>query len=94
MDSQNLLDLLFKKLDRVDERLDKVDKNLAVYNEQLKLHIEGVVQNRKAIQKLDESMKPLNKHVHMVEGGLKLIGIISLLSGIALAFFRIFNGAI
>ena len=37
----------------------------------------------------DSEIKPLTKHVHMVHGGLKLLGIISLLVGIATGVVKI-----
>ena len=93
MDSNNLLDMLFKKLDKMDDRLDNVDKKLAVYNEQLKIHIEGVNLNREAIQLLDvhtaKEIAPIKKHVHMMEGALKLVGIISLCVGTIIGLIKL-----
>lgn len=78
------------KLDKVNERLSDIDKNVAVYNEQLKLHIEGTVQNREQLSllrlKFDSDLAPVKKHIAMVEGVLKFLGIISLLAGIAKTF--------
>lgn len=78
------------KLDKVNDRLNDIDKNVAVYNEQLKIHIEGTVQNREQLhlfrQKFDSDFAPVKKHIAMVEGVLKFLGVISLLAGIAKTF--------
>lgn len=87
--SNNIIDQLFEKIDKLDDRLDSVEKHLAVYNAELKTHIEGVVQNRSFVKKIDQDIQPLKKHVYMVEGGLKLLGILSLLSGLAYSVFKI-----
>lgn len=78
------------KLDKVTDRLSDIDKNVAVYNEQLKLHIEGTVQNREQLhlfrQKLESDLAPVKKHIAMIEGVLKFLGVISLLAGIVKTF--------
>jgi hypothetical protein len=39
----------------------------------------------------EQDLKPLNKHVSMVEGAAKLLGVISLIIGIAASIFNLFN---
>lgn len=79
MDEKRILN----KLDIMDERIDSIDKNLAVYNEQLKVHIEGTIQNRKQIAALDQKIldkiTPVEDHVKAVNTILKLAGGIALL---------------
>lgn len=89
MDSKKVYD----KLEQIDFRLADMDKHLAVYNEQLRIHIEGTVQNREALNKQEEKfsakLAPIEKHINMVEGALKLIGLVSLLCGIIVSIFDI-----
>ena len=77
---------LENKVDKIAETVSSMDKNLAVYNEQLKIHIEGTVQNRDSIKflqtKIETEFKPVNKHINMVEGALKFIGVVSLIVGL------------
>ena len=86
MDNKRILDKLDKLEsvhERMDERIDNIDKSLAVYNEQLKVHIEGTVQNRKQIAALDQKIldkvTPIEDHVKSVNAILKFAGGIALL---------------
>lgn len=58
----------------MDARLDTMDKNLAVYNEQLKIHIEGTNLNRQEIKSLRSDLRPVERHVDSVNTILKFSG--------------------
>lgn len=75
MDNNTILEKLFDKVESVDKRLDNVDVTLAKQNEQLTEHI-----RRTAIA--EENIKHINKHVSFVEGGLKAIGVLSMILGL------------
>jgi len=87
------IDKLSEKQDLQNEKIMSIDKNLAVYNEQLKIHIEGTVQNREQIKLLKESfnteLDPVKKHINHVEGVLKFLGIVSLVLGITTAIYKL-----
>lgn len=74
------------KLDKICDRLADIDKSVAVYNEQLKLHIEGTVQNRDQLklfrEKVEADLTPVKKHVVFVEVVFKVLGALSLIVGI------------
>lgn len=74
-----------ERFDRIETRLDKIDEHLMEYNKQLAVHIEGVVQNRKHIAKLEIDVDEITAHVHEVKGVgkfFKYLGIsISLVGG-------------
>lgn len=70
------LDKLDSKIDSTNDRLNSMDKTLVKQEENLKEHM-----RRTAI--LEEGLKPVQKHVTRVEGALKLLGVISVLVGIA-----------
>ena len=91
MDEKKLLEKLDEKVDKLDTRLDKVDVHLAVYNEQLKIHIEGTVQNREAIKDLRIDLKPVERHVELVNGFFKLVGFIALVVGIVEGLSHLFS---
>lgn len=78
------------KLDKVSDRLSDIDKNVAVYNQQLILHIEGTIQNREQLdlfrKKMEADLAPVKKHIAMLEGILKFLGIVSLVAGIVKVF--------
>lgn len=69
-------------MSKVDEKLDKlqidvteIKTHLAVYNSQLEIHI-------KRSELLEQKLEPVEKHVNMVSGAIKLIGILAMLAAI------------
>lgn len=72
------LDKIDKKVDKLDDRLDKIDVHLAEYNSHLEIHI-------KRTNLLEEEVKPIVKHVYMVNGALKLLAS----SGILLTIYKV-----
>lgn len=79
-----------KKLDKMDERLDNIQTLQAVHTEQLKEHMRRSDLLEKRIEQVDQELKPVEKHVAMVNGALKLVGIIGTLAAIALALKELF----
>lgn len=69
------------KLDKIQEDVSEIKTHLAVYNEQLKIHI-------RRSDLLEEQMAPVKKHVDMVNGALKLIGVLAAVAAIAEVFLR------
>lgn len=63
------LDRIEAKVDKLDERQDKMDTHMAVYNEQLKIHIAGVIDARARLEKLETTKT-------RIEGAAKVLGII------------------
>ena len=89
MDPQ--LDRLEGKLDKLDERLDSIDKILAVYAEQLTYHIKRTDLGDENLKLLRQEIKPIHKHVVMVEGVLKFIGLLSLVGSLAVTIIKLFG---
>lgn len=63
------------KLDKIQEDIGEIKTHLAVYNSQLKIHI-------KRSDMLEKKLVPVEKHVNMVNGALKLIGVLAAIAGI------------
>ena len=87
MDHQ--LDKLEGKLDRLDEHLSRIDVTLAVQAEQLATHIKRTELAEENLDLLRKELKPVQSHVLRVEGGLKLLGIISVIAAIASSIWSI-----
>lgn len=79
-----LSDKLDRRLEKTDNRIDNIDKSLAVYNEQLKVHIEGVEQARLENKQLREyidmentklahKIQPIAAHVMLMKNGFKVV---------------------
>lgn len=62
------------KIDKVVEHLGSMDMTLAAQHESLKIHI-------KRSDLLEAQVEPIKKHVAMVSGALKLIGLFAALCG-------------
>jgi len=69
------VDKLDTKLDKIVDRLGSVDVTLAQQHESLKTHI-------RRTELLEEAVAPIEKHVDMMSGALKLVGILGLIAGI------------
>lgn len=91
------IDKIEAKTDRLDSRLDSSDKTLVKQEANLgehmrrtdrleKLYEEVREENKTAVTKLSEDLKPVKKHVAYMEGALKglgvLAGVITLIGGI------------
>lgn len=63
------------KLDRIAERLSSIDGTLQAQHVSLAEHI-------RRTELLEDQIKPVERHVVMVQGALKLIGLMAVLGGI------------
>jgi len=63
------------KVDGLSDKLSETNIILAKQHESLRLHM-------KRSDMLEESMKPLQRHVSMVDGALKLVGLLAALTAI------------
>lgn len=84
------MDELFKKLDKLDERLDGISILQAVHTEQLKEHMRRSDLLERRIEQVDQELKPVERHVAVVNGLMKLVGIVGTLAAIALAIKELF----
>lgn len=89
MDQKNNFEFLYHKIDTLDMKLDAIDKTLLKQELNLREHMKRSDQLEILIGSVNVDMKPLQKHVAMVEGGLKLIGIVSLCVGIVLGIAQL-----
>lgn len=63
--SQDQLNRIEKKVDKLDERLDKVDVHMAKYNSELEFHIARTNQ-------MEDALLPIVEHVKQMQGAIKL----------------------
>jgi predicted S18 family serine protease len=78
------------KVDKLDERLDTIEKVLIKQEKNIEIHILRTNLLEESVDLLRQEMRPIEKHVHYMHGALKLVGIISLLAGIAAAIKELF----
>ena len=83
MPEKSDFEVVFKKLDQLDSRLDSIDVTLARQEENLKEHM-------RRTDLLENEMRPIQKHVAQWEGGLKILGFVSIAISILLGILKIF----
>lgn len=72
------------KIDVMGDKISSIDSTLAAQHESLKYHI-------KRTDMLESNIVPLQKHVNMIHGVLKLLGVAALLATIATAIVQIIH---
>ena len=77
-------DRLEPKIDKIIEDMHAVKTHLAVYNEQLKIHI-------KRSETLESKIEPIEEHVYMMNGALKVLGVVSAIVAIVAGLIKIFG---
>lgn len=69
------------KLDKIQDDVTEIKVHLAEYNQQLQIHI-------KRSDALERKMEPIEKHVNMVNGALKFLGVLAAIVAIAEFFLK------
>lgn len=72
------------KIDKISDRLNSIDVTLAKNTVSLEEHI-------KRTNLLEEEVKPIKKHVDMIEGALKLIGVLAMIAAIIETIHTVFK---
>lgn len=70
------------KIDDVSDRIGSIDATLAAQHVSLELHI-------KRTNLLEEKLAPVERHVAMLNGALKLLGILAVLGGLLELYLRL-----
>lgn len=70
------------KIDKIVEDVGEIKTHMAVYNAQLTLHI-------KRTEMLEEKLEPVEKHVAMVSGAIKLVGVVAMIVAIIEGLLKI-----
>lgn len=86
-----MINLIYQKVEVLDMRLDSIDKTMVRHEENLRTHMKRSDHLEALIEHLDKDFKPVQKHVIMIEGILKFLGVISILASIAAGLVEIFK---
>lgn len=88
---QTKLNHIEEKVEKLDEKLDKVSERLNSIDITLAVNTESLVEHIKRTNLLEAELKPVSKHVIMMETGFKIVGIIcsvlAFLAGVVKVFF-------
>lgn len=85
------MSIVIKKLDKIEDKVDKLDGRLDSAEKVAVKQEANLAEHMRRTELLENDLKPVKKHVAMVNGGLKLLGIISLIIGIIAGLMKIFN---
>jgi len=83
MDQLNRIE---EKIDIIVDRLTDAEKILAVQAEQLAYHIKRSDQLDTALGIIKNDLKPIDRHVSMVQGAIKLLAILASIAAIVKMF--------
>ena len=72
------------KIDKILEHIHSMDITLARNTDSLELHV-------KRTNILESQVKEVQRHTHLVEGGFKLLGLLSLILGIIGGLIHVFK---
>ena len=81
----NKLDYIITKIDKITEDINDIKVLDAEQNAQLAQHIKRSDLLETRVEQVHAEIKPIQTHVDMVKGGLKLIAIIGTIVGILVA---------
>lgn len=80
-----------EKLDKIDEKLDKIHVRLGNIDSTLGAQHVSIVEHIRRTRLLEDQIRPIQKHVSMVEGAVKLIGLVSMVAVIVEAIHLVFK---
>lgn len=83
------LDKFERQLDSLDSRLDSVDKTLVKQEANLGEHMRRTELAETQINGIQDDLKPIKRHVAMVEGALKGMGIVATIISVAVGIIKI-----
>jgi len=76
----------------LDKRLDSIEKVIITQEINLKEHMKRSDHLEEMVKIIkNDDLKPLEKHVNMVEGVFKFLGLVALLVGLASGFINLFG---
>jgi tetrahydromethanopterin S-methyltransferase subunit G len=78
---QEALKRLDDRLEKIESRLTEIDRTLLVNTSSLEKHMLRTELSEKRLEKIENELIPVSRHVSQVSGALKFVGILSLVTG-------------
>jgi tetrahydromethanopterin S-methyltransferase subunit G len=78
---QEALKRLDDRLEKIESRLTEIDRTLLVNTSSLEKHMLRTELSEKRLNKIENELIPVSRHVSQVSGALKFVGILSLVTG-------------
>lgn len=80
------------KFDKIQESLQSIDKTLVKQSAQLEEHMRRTELAEESIKELGQALQPMQRHVALVEGGLKAVVAIGGALGLAFSLIQTVRG--
>lgn len=87
--NSELMKLIITKIDTLDSKLDKTNEKIHGIDITLVRNTESLEEHMRRTELLEKDIQPIKRHVHMLEGGLKLFGVLSLISSLIYGIYRL-----
>lgn len=85
------LDKLEEKLDKIVDNLISIDKTLVKQEAELSEHILRTTFAEKRLEHIENDILPIKVHVNKVQGAFQLLGVISVIVAIVTAIIQFFK---
>jgi tetrahydromethanopterin S-methyltransferase subunit G len=86
---QEALKRLDDRLEKIESRLTEIDRTLLVNTSSLEKHMLRTELSEKRLEKIEDELVPVTRHVSQMSGALKLVGILSLISGFIFSLIKL-----
>jgi tetrahydromethanopterin S-methyltransferase subunit G len=86
---QEALKRLDDRLEKIEGRLNEIDRTLLVNTSSLEKHMLRTELSEKRLEKIEDELVPVTRHVSQMSGALKLVGILSLISGFIFSLIKL-----
>jgi hypothetical protein len=80
-----------QRLDKIDARLSEIDRTLIVNTASLDKHILRTELSEQRLNKIEDELIPVSKHVTQMSGALKFIGILSVVTGFVFSLVKLID---
>lgn len=90
--NDEVMKLVLSKLDKLDEKVDKTNDRLNSMDKTLVKQEENLKEHMRRTDLLEGDLKPIKKHVAVMNGAFKVLGICGTIVAIAVGIVKIFFG--
>lgn len=85
METEKLIEILMQRMDRIEKKLDSIDRNTARQDVTLQNQHQSLVEHIRRTDAIEIIVQKVVRHVSWVEGVVRFLGVLSIISGIVLS---------
>lgn len=87
--NEDVMKLVLNKLDKLDEKLDKANEKVSEIDKTLARNTDSLAEHMRRTSLLEDELKPIKKHMALFEAGLKILGVLSVVTGLAAGVLKL-----